>query len=139
MMLTSMVLWLVIAPGAPAAAGQSRHENDRDVEEQQIRTGQRQERSDTAAIAALKERVKNNEAELTDLKKSIDGLWDEYRKTAAIASGTQAQMALLYTIGRPIGGLLLFIGGIVVTRLVTNYMNRKKARHSAAMTARRGS
>jgi len=137
-----MVLLLLVGTAA-TVAGQGRHQGER----QELQTEQREERSDHAAISALKERIKHNEddladlktKELADLKKSIDGLWDEHRKTAAIASGTQAQVATLYTIGRPIGGVFLFIGGIVVTQLVTNFMNRRKTRHTGAMAARRGS
>lgn len=134
---------LLLVGAATMVPGQGQHERERE----ELQAEQIEERSDHAAISALRERIKHNEDKLADLKTnelaelkaSVDKLWDAHRKTDAIASGTQAQVAFLYTIGRPIGGLLLFIGGIVVTQLVTNFMNRRKAKHSRAVATGRGS
>jgi uncharacterized membrane protein YidH (DUF202 family) len=133
--LTSMILLLLI--GVPvAAAGQGRHERDREQIEQQ-----KAERIDSAAIAGLKERVKRNEEDVATLKASLEKLRTELHDTSETANNNKDAIKTLVVFGKGIGGALLFVLGIVVTQLVTNFINRRKAssKNSRAMAAGKGS
>ena len=135
----SIVLLLLLGTAA-TAVGQRHQEQEREREEMQAeqRVEQREERSDHAAIATLKEQVKHNEDEVAALEKSINDLWEAHRKTDAIANSAQAQVATFLAIAKPVGAAFLFVLGIVVTRVVNNFMSRRKAGRSKSMTAGSG-
>ena len=126
---------LLLAGVAVDAAGQGRHER----EHEELQLQQREERSDAAAISGLKERVSRTEEDVKSLKTSLSNLREELKSTSATANNNKDELTGLIAFGKWIMGGLLFVAGIVVTQLVTNFMNRRKARHSGAMAARRGS
>jgi len=129
------IVLLLLVGTAAMVAGQDRQERERE----ELRIQQREERSDAAAISGLKERVSRTEEDVKSLKTALSNLREELKSTTATANNNRDEVTGLIAFGKWIMGGLLFVAGVVVTQLVSNFMNRRKDRHSGAMAARRGS